>query len=72
VAISYQDTQDNLLDRLNEEVVVSSKMYVVLAVIQQRIIENNIYDEVLESLLLNAMQSYELVHTGIPLSKTID
>ena len=72
MAISYQDTQDNLLDRLSAEVVVSSKMYVVLAVIQQRIVDAGIYDEILNNLLLNAMQCYEVIHTGIPLSKTID
>ena len=60
------------MDRLSEEVAVSSKMYVVLAVIQQRIVDTDIHDEVLENLLLNAMQCYEVIHTGIPLSKTID
>ena len=60
---------DNLLDRLSAEITVSSQLYVVLASVHEMSVTKKMFDVNINKAMCDALESFEKVHGGLPLSK---
>lgn len=60
---------NNLLDRLNAEMSVSNRLYVVLASVHEMSVTKKMFDASMNSAMCDALELFEKIHGGLTLSK---